>query len=104
MLNKPLLFERTRPSSTGDYFTAPKLIVLALAPSDVWMASEGVYKVAYKAWVDNGEYIAWVALEELTEVLEDGTYILYRGTWDKLSSWVGKKLQYAVSFLPPTFP
>jgi hypothetical protein len=95
LLNKPLLFER-KPIVYRGLFHGPRLIVLALAPSDVWMASEGVYKVAYKAWVDNGEYIAWVALEELTEVLEDGTYILYRGTWDKLSSWVGKKLQYAI--------
>ena len=103
MLNKPLVFEHTRPASTGDYFTAPRLIVLALAPSDVWEASPGSYKVAYKAWVDNGEYIAWIALEELTEVLEDGTYILYRGTWDKLRAWVGKKLRYAFSLLP-SFP
>jgi hypothetical protein len=103
LLNKPLLFERTRPASTGDYFTAPKLIVLALAPSDVWMASEGVYKVAYKAWVDNGEYIAWVGIEELNEVLEDGTYILRRSTWARLSGWVDKQLRYAFSLLP-SFP
>ena len=104
MLSKPLAFARTRPASTGDYFTAPRLIVLALAPSDVWEASPGSYKVAYKAWIDSGEYIVWVGIEELNEVLEDGTYILYRGTWSRFCSWVGKKLRYAVSFLPPTFP
>ena len=103
MINKPLVFVRNKPYYEGVYFRSPRLVVLALAPSDVWMASGGVYKVAYKAWVDNGEYIAWIALEELNEVLEDGTYILYRGTWDRLRAWVGKKLRYAFSLLP-SFP
>ena len=103
MINKPLVFVRNKPYYEGVYFRSPRLVVLALAPSDVWMASEGVYKVAYKAWVDNGEYIAWVGIEELNEVLEDGTYILRRSTWAKLSGWVDKQLRYAFSLLP-SFP
>ena len=77
MLSKPLVLIRARPSTNGATLKGQRLEVIAIAPNEAWSANAGNWQLAYKALVVSDGKGLFVDVEEVTDLLDSGEYLLH---------------------------
>ena len=77
MLSKPLVLIRARPSTNGATLKGQRLEVIAIAPNEAWSANAGNWQIAYKALVIEGSMLRFVDVEDITELVSSGEYLLH---------------------------
>ena len=88
MLSKPLVLIRARPSTNGATLKGQRLEVIAIAPNEAWSANAGNWQLAYKALVVSDGKVLFVDVEEVTDLLDSGEYLLHVPLFTRLVRWL----------------
>lgn len=97
MLSKPLVLIRSKPPANGATLKGQRLEVIAIAPNEAWSANAGNWQIAYKALVIEGVHqrcaaLRFVDVEDITELVASGEYLLYVPLWSRVIRYVSMLL------------
>ena len=90
MLSKPLVLIRARPSTNGATLKGQRLEVIAIAPNEAWSANAGNWQLAYKALVIEGDALRFVDVEDITELVSSGEYLLHVPLFTRVVRYVSR--------------